>query len=592
MSNSLNNIKIVSGVMKDYNADATAQAVSDKIEETIDSFLGKLSDSVANDLSPVVKVLNKAKGAAGAVKVGSSLVDSVCTVIPKSFSRAAMTNALTSVQQQLLIKFQELKKEWFKLKESIRNIGSPSLDSIVDTTTDLMKNAIVNVVDEQIRKQTGYSPVETYYMCQTALNLYKAWRDKKEAEEGQKDIEEVSETMPSTEMELSKLSSDELKEKLKSWLDEHSDALYNAYFLIVIKDAVAPLIDMLPLKMNVSVDSLLAAVQGLKDLSDLLDDLGVTSASEGSSDELNAYVVSLQTLQSSKASTDMFSLEIEDETSGKLKLVLKADPATARSAMYKVLKASNLFSSDVMNSMMKDAQTAWQSGSMTKIYTGKTNEKLTYDIEFEVSGSSDTLNVSVEETPEAEVGVVYEEVSADTGKKVLPILKTVIEALKALLPSLAAIATLLDNYKKNKEFLRDDARLNGDMFKKRTYEGLGYNKTESVAGMNVYAVRTEKCRSLLANAAGVAPQDKMVLTAEQTVKFKELLDKAYISTDDLDEEKETKVLVQVDGALDGDTEGLSTIVLKYRGELLTSDSSRDELPSQIMIGNRDHPCCP
>jgi len=103
MANSLSNIKIASGVVKDYNADVASKVVSDKIEESIDSFLGPLSDTVSSDLAPVLSALKKVRAGAEAAKKVGSLVEqaSNLTIVPKMSAGSAMTSVLTTVQQQI-----------------------------------------------------------------------------------------------------------------------------------------------------------------------------------------------------------------------------------------------------------------------------------------------------------------------------------------------------------------------------------------------------------------------------------------------------------------------------------------------------------
>lgn len=102
MENTLSNIKIASGVVKDYNADAASKAVSDKIEESIDSFLSPLSDTVSSDLAPVLSALKKVRANAEVAKKAGTLVEqaSNLTIVPKMSAGSAMTNALTTVHQQ------------------------------------------------------------------------------------------------------------------------------------------------------------------------------------------------------------------------------------------------------------------------------------------------------------------------------------------------------------------------------------------------------------------------------------------------------------------------------------------------------------
>lgn len=144
-------------------------------------------------------------------------------------------------------KLAEVKRQFVQLKSLGRTNVPAALSKLQDSVTALV-DSVQNVINAEIKHQTGYTIQELKYKCGEGLKLFRQYKSlmaakKEEIIEKRKDKKEKakSEEYKQQKKEELKRKRAEAKAKFEAWLNKQSSEIYNAFMSIQILETVKEL---------------------------------------------------------------------------------------------------------------------------------------------------------------------------------------------------------------------------------------------------------------------------------------------------------------------------------------------------------------
>lgn len=183
----------------------------------------------------------------------------------------------------------------------------------------------------------------------------------------------------------------------------------------------------------------------------------------------------------------------------------------------------------------------------------------------------------------------------DKKRNTLQILKTIFASIKPLAPILKQIATLIQNYKINKEKVRNHAHGNLNIGLQKIMEALGLNKSKPINGRNTYTIRTTKLYNYCIETYDIQiDKDGWAeLSANDTNAFKEYLITQKQNTTNIKNDTNTLIYFDMNNIniqsnyhnekiKDGDIYNIDNIcIINDLDIILYTDSQKSTMTSQI-----------
>ena len=262
------------------SVEATVEEIALKGVDQLYNALG-LNEETINFAKKIVTMATNATNLAGAaVLKGMLALNSFDTqAIPMS-AVAASLQIMKSIADIFFQKFIEMYGVYIDLV--IQFILDPgSVIELMKAQLEVILEQIEGLINEQCILYLGMSLAQIKYYCRKGIGLYKQMKAAKKAKKAAQD--EESNQGPAVNASGSKkkvsvtiqLDSETLKANMMAWLNSQRDAIYNAFMILQIKDAINSIKEVIKMMTDINLSTLADNMDSLDDLVQLLDDLGL-----------------------------------------------------------------------------------------------------------------------------------------------------------------------------------------------------------------------------------------------------------------------------------------------------------------------------
>lgn len=619
------NIEIPSGVknVKDKAAEKNEQVEKflEHIDSTVSEKSSEILSSIGKSLEPMASTLKFASGVLTKLQVISNLIPIDMTSIPSFNLESIFTGGiLNSIKQIALAAWLKLKDEANKLKIHVINMGFDALDNLVSSITDSIKSQLIDYIDKACKEYTGYSYLDVVYLCANGFHLINELKDilkeqqekphllsKKESKtvkqqlseyrnRGKKNLEDTISNQKEEVLQSAENIKDNMavsinakKQEILAYAKRLSDPLFNAFSLIVLKNAGEELLEKLSIiTTTFNTQSLNDVMNCVAIICDFFStDMNFENAAPVDGYSLNEQVRSLTEYQARNKDefNNIISISILDKNSGSLKITMFFDPSEGyvQTKMIAKLKELKLFDNATINNILNESKNFYSSGNPSTVTHISEVNNLPYSITFEKRESDEepayevtTDTLSVLESTEILMNL-------NSPKPVSFVLQNALKILLKLLPSINPIATLISNYRTNKEYVRQFAMKNCDILTKEAKRTSSGAEEIDLQDRNAYIIRTDDMFDIFCMVLNKEIlNENDILTKEETNEIYDFLKLHGYQTHPLRKERETKIYIHLDGGKDGSFVGTKFTYYPLLGTMLISHSGKDENPSQIM----------
>lgn len=262
------------------SVEATVEEIALKGADQLYNALG-LNEETINFAKKIVTMATNATNLAGAaVLKGMLTLNNFDTqAIPMSAMAAAL-QIMKSIADIFFQKFIEMYGIYIDMV--IQFILDPgSVIELLKAQLEDILDQIENLINEQCILYLGMSLAQIKYYCRKGIGLYKQMKAAKKAKKAAQDEESNQGPVVSASGSKKKVSvtfqldSETLKANMLAWLNSQRDAIYNAFMILQIKDAVNSIKEVIKMMTDINLSTLADNMDSLDDLVQLLDDLGL-----------------------------------------------------------------------------------------------------------------------------------------------------------------------------------------------------------------------------------------------------------------------------------------------------------------------------
>ena len=583
-------------------AKQSVSAVTGMVENIMQTLLTQGIDAIYNALGINQESITLAQQVINISQGSIAQIQSIISILPIGIdvtpsTKACLNSFCASYKDMILEQYNSLKMIYNEtIGAAITCCGN--IIEVLKESVDVILNMLEPLLDPYVFQYTGYHIVEIMNMTKKGVQMLKAYRksrkDKKIQEQEQQELQEEAEKeqLEQEQQEKGKkkkkkkkkkkekpedaiieeeppikgnkrarsikvsVNSQQLKQDLLDWLYLQSDALYNAFMMLNIKDMIMDIRDMVSKLTNISIKELTNNINSIDDMVNLLDELGLGDDKPGITLEM-AITMGMNALKSATMAIN----SIKDQGAGLLNL----STATAIGSMVMANTKTTVNEKQVFDikSEIKDDYTlvtitlygkftgSVQSDIKKILKNIKTNDEPVFsnaaianilDGIFEISttNSADPYIVvegkvgkqykpyyflvicnqtvkkeentnNVQDNSENDLSTskdnklknaakffmsdIITEKTTDQEEKrrnTIDILKTIFATLKPLVSTLKVIATLIQNYKINKAKVQNHAHGNIQVGLQKIMDMLGLNKSKTIDDKNIFVVRRNK----------------------------------------------------------------------------------------------------
>lgn len=620
-------IDIPSGVkeVQEYVYNEEVAKFLDKIDTKVSEKTSEILSGIGEGLQPLMNGLTETAAAITKMQFISNLVPVDLSQFP-TFNLEALFATdggfINSAKQIALAAWVKLKDEANKLAIYVINQGFDALDELFDTCMREWRDQIVSFIEEHCEEYTGYTYVEIMYLCSQGIQLaselgeivkssgnkvkFPEKLSKKETYSLDKQLalydengktkgkiegisDELQET-ETTEEDRGKKASEKAKE-IANYARSLSTPLFNAFNLIMLKICSENVIDKMSVARTTFNQSMLDDALNLASIiTNLLStDLGVGTADAVSGTSLNAKSASIENYEnkSKSVSGKNMTISIIDKTKGEIKITLLNDPNKGKTKreMLAKLKEMELFDIASINNIINDSKSFYESGTPTLSKQNGKDDGLQYVVSFEKKEeeSNSRDEDSEEFTSTVDITQVVNSVktvaSPYAPKQVSKVLQTTLQTVMKLLQGVQPIATLIYNYKINKEYVREFAARNNEILSSSQRKTEGAEEID-VSGKNSYIIRTQDMYDIFCMVLEREEiEERDVLSKSETNKMIKKLSLHGYDCSGIQEDKETEIFIHIDGGKDGSFAGTKFDYYRLMGKVV---ENIDGVSSQIM----------
>lgn len=620
-------INIPSGIkdVEDSVRNEEIEKFLEKIDTTVSEKTSEVLSSIGEAIQPLTTGLSEAAGVITKMKILSNIIPLDLTQFP-TFNLVSLFSLdggiINSAKKIALAAWIKLKDEANKLAIYVINLGFDALDNLIDSLLRSMRDQVVGFIEDHCEEYTGYTYVEILYLCSQGIQLaselgeiVKSSKNKvsNSAKRSKKDKYSMDQQLAvyrengrakgkieKIPDELEEIESDEegrdkkISEKAKeiaNYARNLSTPLFNAFNLIMLKISAEGIIDKLTVARTTFNQSMLNDALNLAVIiTNLISkDLGVGNAKAVGGTSLNEKSASIENYEnkSKSVSGKNISISIIDKTKGEIKITLYNDPnkGVTKREMLAKLKEMELFDIASINSIINDSKSFYKSG--TPDYSTQNGESngLQYKISFEKKeeeNSKDNFFTKASVDITQAVTTVKMTVTPYGAQQVSKVLQTTLSTLIKLIQGIQPIATLLSNYKTNKEYVREFAMKNNAVLNK-SQESIEKTEEIDVKGRNSYIIRTQDMYDIFCM---VLEKDEIrerdILTKSETNTIIKKLDLHGYDVSGLEKDLETEIFIYLDGGKDGSFYGTKFNYYKSLGKILVNNDDDNTVNSQIM----------
>lgn len=262
------------------SVEATVEEIALKGANELYNALG-LNEETINFAKKIVMMATNATNLAGAVVLkGMLALNSFDTqAIPMSAMAAAL-QIIKSIADIFFQKFIEMYGIYIDLV--IQFILDPgSVIEILKEQLDQILEQIEGLINEQCILYLGMSLAQIKYYCRKGIGLYKQMKAAKKAKKAAQDEQSNQGPVVSGSGSKKKVSvtvqldSETLKANMMAWLNSQRDAIYNAFMILQIKDAINSIKEVIKMMTDINLATLADNMDSLDDLVQMLDELGL-----------------------------------------------------------------------------------------------------------------------------------------------------------------------------------------------------------------------------------------------------------------------------------------------------------------------------
>ena len=620
-------IDIPSGVKnaQEYVCNEEVTKFLDKIDTKVSEKTSEILSDIGEGLQPLMNGLTETASAITKMQFISNLIPLDLSQFP-SFNLEAMFAAdggfINSAKQIALAAWVKLKDEANKLAIYVINQGFNTLDELFDTCMREWRDQIVNFIEEHCEEYTGYTYVEIMYLCSQGIQLASELSEivkssenkvklpekltKKESyslgkqltlynENGKikGKIEGISEELQETEMteeDRGRKAAEKAKE-IANYARSLSTPLFNAFNLIMLKICSENVMDKMSVARTTFNQSMLDDALNLASIITnlLTTDLSVGTADAVSGTSLNAKSASIENYEnkSKSVSGKNIIISIIDRIKGEIKITMLSDPNQGKTKreMLAKLKEMELFDVASINNIINDSKSFYNTGSPTSSKQNGKDDGLQYVVSFEKkeeeanSGDEDSEEFTSTIDITQVVNSVKTVASPYASKQVSKVLQTTLQTVMKLLQGVQPIATLIYNYKTNKEYVREFAARNNEILNSSQRKTEGTEEID-VSGKNSYIIRTKDMYGILCMVLEKEEiKERDILSKSETNKIIKKLAIHGYDCSGIQEDKETEIFIHIDGGKDGSFSGTKFDYYRLLGKVV---ENTDSISSQII----------
>lgn len=538
---------------------------------------------------------------------------------------------------------------------------------LVNSVLLLALQKIYDMIDEQVQKATGYSVVQLYFFYIEGRQFYEQYKYYR------KMYKNMGEGNGTVTLEFGVADYKQMYEKYKKlfivWCNSKSDAIFNGSMIMLMKDELMRLKNCFEQFTNMNLETATGKIEDIDHFISLLDELGITtdqpiddplsnaigSVSNLLAMSINGYNNVLQQFQNMKEDAKEMAnnmttgimtesmqglsvsarvgykvaVLIQDMSIGSLVIDLNKDPNDEKIAAILInqLKAAGNLSNGTINQLVKFCQDTWTAGETAKQLKVATTDRpvmyLTFTVSCNYSGKYEAEEEDTEEEPSDEIHLktpvdyltsltIEEESKHPLERKhnALPLLISLIQIIKPVLPGLKTICHLVENYKINKQVMEANSKGNigyaiatimdiadkiKNMGKKK--EPTNYCTGELGEGdVNLYTIRTSECARRISAVMGYDESNIPTtgiyrIDASKTKELVDILNKDGKPTTMIDATKISDIVFAIgnDGAggysgdyPDGSYQGLYFEFDPYSGSMYVPTPGVPDLASEIL----------
>lgn len=562
--------------MAEQTTKQALDAVSGMIEQALQALLEKGVDKIYDSMGINKENLQLAQDVLKLAGGTVAKLQAIVSVIPTGISttpstKECMTALCKSYKDMLVEQYKSLKL----IYDETVNAAITCMGNIVEVAKDAVKTIIQileDMIDEQIFKWTGYHLVEIIYMCQKGIEMWRRYRQMRKQLKENKDSGAGSGYDKSVSV---KVNPEDLKTALLAWLQEQSDALYNAFMMLMMQDIIKDLKEDIEKLTNIDIKLIAEDINSLDDLVNFLESLGLNDDTPGLAlteiinRGLNGIASTVSALNTIK---DNVSSLASPSTATAMASMVAANTSVSvnLTKTFEILPSDMGEYTEVRIEIYKDPSKGSTLKNITKKLEGiKYNKKKVFEnsqikkisdailevsksdnpiSEFNITGKMDGMprpykfiitysdtskqkdnaeeNNTVQEkeaNPEIDPdNIVLPEVTEEVwsqGKRkqnTFQIIKMLFNTLKPMCPLLKQLAKLIENYKINKAKVQGNGHKNLAKGLQKILGFLGLNNQIDVKNTNIFTIRTYKLYAYCIDNLHVTPDtNKMAVLDEQ-----------------------------------------------------------------------------
>lgn len=251
-------------------------AVSQYLEATVQSLIAGGAANIMNNIGINQENLQFAQQILNLMDSSIFKIESILKFIPTNIHmvpspKVAMSSICTSLKDMYEAMYTAVEQKYYEtINDAITNL--PSMQEILKDSQEALLNIAYNMIDEQCVKYTGMHLVELYFLCRKYIALYKEWKQRR------KEKKQMGEEGYIGEISI-EYDDESVKKQLMEELANASDLIYNAFFIIQIRDAIDQIRDLIRQFNNIDLTVLADGIDSLDDLINLLDEIGLNDNS-------------------------------------------------------------------------------------------------------------------------------------------------------------------------------------------------------------------------------------------------------------------------------------------------------------------------
>lgn len=176
-------------------------------------------------------------------------------------------------KQKMKAKLAEAKK---KIKDliALAKSNTPTALTQMQSATTALKDTITNLVEDEIKNQTGFSLQEIQYKCGEGIKLFRQYKELHQSNKNEAIEKDTKAERKKKRQEKLKERKAQAKAKLQAWLNKQTDPVYNAFVSLSIKDIIDKIAVSMSYLQDSGKDILQSSLENIKSIKDEFKDNG------------------------------------------------------------------------------------------------------------------------------------------------------------------------------------------------------------------------------------------------------------------------------------------------------------------------------